>query len=239
MSNIRTTLAAALALLALGAVEAATYDWNHYSEEKTASAGRHQWRPFKNESSTLAVAITHGSAVGVGSVASYSTQYNGHHVAIRVNADGFYEVSLDNGLGDSRTIASEIAARAGATDVVGISLACVSGSSSGGPYTYDIRLSVNGATLQVLDDYSFSETLWGRTWLEANSNLDVYQGEGYDIAAIYLQDDKKKDHSAFIESEDLYLSACEELGITPIPEPTALALLALGAVGLALRRRVA
>ena len=115
----------------------------------------------------------------------------------------------------------------------------VSGSSGGGPYTYDIRLSVNGATLQVLDDYSFSETLWGRTWLEANSDLDVYKGEGYDIAAIYLQDDKKKDHSAFIESEDLYLSACEELGITPIPEPTALALLALGAVGLALRRRVA
>ena len=100
-------------------------------------------------------------------------------------------------------------------------------------------MSVNGATLQVLDDYSFSETLWGRTWLEANSDLDVYKGEGYDIAAIYLQDDKKKDHSAFIESEDLYLSACEELGITPIPEPTALALLALGAVGLALRRRVA
>lgn len=42
MSNIRTTLAAALALLALGAVEAATYDWSHYSEEQTASAGRHQ-----------------------------------------------------------------------------------------------------------------------------------------------------------------------------------------------------
>lgn len=80
-----------------------------------------------------------------------------------------------------------------------------------------------------------------RTWLQANgSGLDAYVGDDFSASAIHLDANADQDGAGyFTDSEQLYLTVCDQFGIEPIPEPTALALLALGAVGLALRRRAA
>ncbi len=223
---MRHILTAAFAALALGAAQAATVDWgslagtNRFSDKTSPSSG----------TITLAEDSTKWVAACVLNISVFQDA-NGRFPGLFGITNGGTEATRFYYSGGGNTLASII--KHTGSDNNGFTQAEGWQGRQMGAGSYEFVFSFDGAT-DVLSLY-VDGTLYGTVtgfpdWDAVTLVWGQQNGNGYNNlggtwqADIYLVDGMTYD--------DAYAAAA-------IPEPTALALLALGAAGLALRRRAA
>lgn len=252
MRNVRAALTFILGFAALGAAQAITFRYDEtYTTQEAVQAQMekhggqlHQFRPFMGESISFGLAVTYGSELRTGAIGVYGVKGQKTDFGLWINEKGSYEVCLHGASdGSDFTRDTGISAKPNGTDVLSLALFHKDGDADG-TGVYDLCLAINGKTVMELTDVRMNATngtpFHAIYYGQDSTGGDVYgtYGEDFTVTYTFLGDDSQNG-AAYLDPGEFYLTACDRLGIKAIPEPTALAFLALGAAGLALRRRVA
>lgn len=217
--------------LALGALfaataQAVTYTWTQVADGAASAGSQQALNLYANSSVTYAASITYGAAVGSGTLLSIGKGSNSCLFSVGLDASGNYVLTTSTS-GGTLTAGTTVAAAADKRQTVALSCYRSSGTQMG-----TVVLSVDGVVVATLTSATITSgpIKWAE-WGRKVGNADAYTGSAeYD--AWFTQGD----------GQDYLLDAAtiqKEVDGLLIPEPTALALLALGAAALALRRRAA
>ena len=204
-------MAATLAALTFGAAQAATLDWqeNGAYNNKDIVAGTGYDHPFAY---TVAINVT-GTVAADGTDLVKFGYWNG---------DAFLKVNTNSELRYQAGTWSPSATRPALTTGTHVIAINYTPGNSGG---IDVAIYVDGTQYATFNEGGEKTGL--NVWLYDNDAWDIINSAAYN--GTLTQD----------EIDSLVANGSAVLKTEEVPEPTALALLALGVAGVALRRRVA
>ncbi len=218
---MKKVLALAAAAMMAFSVQAVTTGWTEVTTETTRSSAGHKdlcYSVAANGNGTVAALVTYSGTIGTGTVlaASKGAQYI---LSIGIDEDGNYVIGSDKA-----TLTTTTKVAASGQQILGIAFHRKNGTVMG-----DIEFSVDGVVIGTASGTPISTgpmswTVWGKDRNDTAATL--YSGSAtYDVWAI-----NQKLDAATIKSD---------ITAKALPEPTVVALLALGVAGLALKRKVA
>ncbi len=228
---MKKVLALAVTAMMAFTAQALNYTWEQAADGATSWGGLSS-KPYSisaNTSGTIAANITYGSTLGSGTVLSICHNNSTNVFSVYVDANGNYSLKQNGSTVSATTTTTGTAATAvaGETQLVALSLYRESGSSLG-----KLEFSVNGNSVALWEGVAVTSGCpiywldWGS--LPGGAGSDAYTGSAtYDVWHTTGSGEVAFMSPATIKSE-----------IAALPEPTAVALLALGVAGLALKRKV-